>query len=529
MLEEHSAITQVSSLSKVSSAPSAPSDYDTICAALMQTERGRWFLHEYARRNRGADTELLLAAIQRIEAVVCTERDKQAQHEFRSDLLEMANAITRTRAEVAEIKSATPPAPAARSPLPQPRDIFAAAERIRDVTWAMRGHGFDPSTCDQLEALAASILSASALRDPTDHRVSKLSEVLQYLEQRIGTLLQDGGAPPASPDIEPPPEPDITAPSSVEVAVPVSGSASTLVEHAEKAGSGEEPASTIELQEEAADPPLALPEAEPPPASHADTPIAAEDTAAATASTSLEDNTEAGLAAVPVASETLVEFEIEGKAAAEVSAEVELLCDAELEAAHAPEIEEPAPLSPGHTSEDSCALSDTTGAEKLGQDGAQDEAGPSIASLDGPPGIEIMEVAQGEAADLIGTVPIAVHATPLPELGQASATQIEEHPVAAVAHAPQQTAQTLLPAIEMDFAAVAPRERASAAAPRPVFQTVLARPSADAFYPKQAPETRMAAVSTSASAPSPPANTPSEDPLAALKAMSEDELIALFS
>ena len=204
---------QLSAISKIPPPPAAPSDYDSICAALMDTERGRWFLQEYTRRNRGADTKLLLTAIERIEAVVCAERSKQAQQGFRSDLLEMASAITRTRAEVAEIRSDAAARPESAqpdgqaSPVPRPRDVFAAAERIRDVTWAMRGHGFDPSTCDQLEELAAAILSASALRDPTDHRASKLSEVLQYLERRIDSLLESCADAEASA-AESEPEPD---------------------------------------------------------------------------------------------------------------------------------------------------------------------------------------------------------------------------------------------------------------------------------------------------------------------------------
>jgi hypothetical protein len=203
-------------VSKIPPPPAVERDYDSICAALMQTERGRWFLQEYARRNRSADTQVLLAAIERIEAVVCADRNRQVQGGMRSDLLEMAKAITRTRAEVAEIRADAghPDAghPAAAGPdreasprprRPHPGDVFAAAERIREVTWAMRGHGFDPSTCDQLEELAASILSASSLRDPTDHRASKLSDVLQYLEHRIDALLessQDGDQPVSEPD-----------------------------------------------------------------------------------------------------------------------------------------------------------------------------------------------------------------------------------------------------------------------------------------------------------------------------------------
>jgi hypothetical protein len=181
----------------------AVGDYDVIFSALMQTERGRWFLQEYARRNRSADTNLLLAAIARIESAVCTERGQQLQPDLRADLVEMAQAITQTRAEVAEIKAE---AAGASEPLPHapppPGDVFAAAERIRDVTWAMRGHGFDPATCGQLEELAATILSASALRDPTDRRAHKLGEVLQYLEHRIAKLIDSCAVDPAAPSGE---------------------------------------------------------------------------------------------------------------------------------------------------------------------------------------------------------------------------------------------------------------------------------------------------------------------------------------
>src|SRR3977135_222865 len=140
MPEESSAVSKISP---------APGDYDSICAALMQTERGRWFLQEYARRNRSTDTKVLLDSIARIEAVVCAERHKQVHQDFRSELLEMSEAITRTREEVADIRSdaaaphesALPDGQAAPLPRsPPPSGVFAAAGRIRDVTWAMRGH-----------------------------------------------------------------------------------------------------------------------------------------------------------------------------------------------------------------------------------------------------------------------------------------------------------------------------------------------------------------------------------------------------
>ncbi|GLK75830.1 hypothetical protein GCM10008171_10840 [Methylopila jiangsuensis] len=42
-------------------------DYEAIASAVMETERGRWFLAEFARRNRVADTAEVLEALTRLE------------------------------------------------------------------------------------------------------------------------------------------------------------------------------------------------------------------------------------------------------------------------------------------------------------------------------------------------------------------------------------------------------------------------------------------------------------------------------
>ena len=45
-------------------------DYEAIEAAVTETVRGRWFLAEFARRNKQAETRLLLDAMARLEATV---------------------------------------------------------------------------------------------------------------------------------------------------------------------------------------------------------------------------------------------------------------------------------------------------------------------------------------------------------------------------------------------------------------------------------------------------------------------------
>jgi hypothetical protein len=65
----------------------------------------------------------------------------------------------------------------------------------------MRERGLDPATCEEVEALASSILAASSLQDPADDRVQKLTAVLAYLERRIAGMLEPGAQADA-PDRE---------------------------------------------------------------------------------------------------------------------------------------------------------------------------------------------------------------------------------------------------------------------------------------------------------------------------------------
>ena len=150
----------------------------------------------------------------------------------------MAKAIAETRAEVAE---SDPHAGQAAGNAPSASGVFAATKRIQAVAWIMRGRGLDPSTCDQIDALARSIHSASWLRDPTDRRVRKLGAVLRYLERRINAMLdscpqsaqatraETASAPPVDFLLEPLPPPATIssatqpepAPSSTAEAQPI--------------------------------------------------------------------------------------------------------------------------------------------------------------------------------------------------------------------------------------------------------------------------------------------------------------------
>ncbi|XIA64028.1 hypothetical protein ACFIOY_34550 [Bradyrhizobium sp. TZ2] len=65
-------------LSPISARAAMPSedDYAAISEAFMETSRGRWFLTEYAKRNRNADTRMVLDAVARINKASPPRRKK---------------------------------------------------------------------------------------------------------------------------------------------------------------------------------------------------------------------------------------------------------------------------------------------------------------------------------------------------------------------------------------------------------------------------------------------------------------------
>ena len=72
-------------------------DFDAIESAVMETARGRWFLKEYARRNRNADTQVVLEALERLKAL---PQDAGTIEPFRACLEQMAASIRQTKEEV---------------------------------------------------------------------------------------------------------------------------------------------------------------------------------------------------------------------------------------------------------------------------------------------------------------------------------------------------------------------------------------------------------------------------------------------
>jgi len=200
-------------------------DYDTIEAAVMETARGRWFLSQYAQRNRASDTRAVLDAIGKLESIVQVTRSGP-QEQVRYELMDMSAAIERTKRDIAQLTSEA-------SAIAQfasvgedlenvvsagqqaTQQIIIAAEKVQEVAWTLRDQGADASECDVLDQKTMDIYLACSVQDVSNQGIAKVIQTLRHLDGRINAMMDLLNQPTivgASP-----PEPSAPAPAETSL------------------------------------------------------------------------------------------------------------------------------------------------------------------------------------------------------------------------------------------------------------------------------------------------------------------------
>ncbi|MDJ1158502.1 hypothetical protein QNA08_09670 [Chelatococcus sp. SYSU_G07232] len=187
---------------------SADAEYDAIEAAVLETARGRWFLAEYARRNRNADTRMLLDAIARLQDVALGAQAVPAGERLRADLRDMAREIARARDEiVALLPRATVAEPSRRARVLDDvvgaaqratAEILEATEAIQEAAWTLREGGADETLCDVLDRRATAIYAAADVQDAAGRHIRSMVQLLQQIETRLAVMTGLIGAGPAT-------------------------------------------------------------------------------------------------------------------------------------------------------------------------------------------------------------------------------------------------------------------------------------------------------------------------------------------
>jgi hypothetical protein len=145
-------------------------DYETVYAAVMATERGRRFLADYAERNRNADTNMLVGAIERVEAAIRGEPSAQSS----TGLKEIAAAIERIDAVLAAVKAS---------------NIHSAVEQIQDIAFVLHERPVEQSLCDALDGAIREISDALSSPDGAAETLRKTAELLHALAGRVNAMV----------------------------------------------------------------------------------------------------------------------------------------------------------------------------------------------------------------------------------------------------------------------------------------------------------------------------------------------------
>ncbi|ABD06333.1 conserved hypothetical protein [Rhodopseudomonas palustris HaA2] len=191
-------------LSPISARPAMPNDadYDAIREAFMETSRGRWFLSEYAKRNRNADTRMVLDAVARIEQNLAAQKQAGGPS-FGESLVAIRAIVGEARAGVARAIAGL-----------ENEAVLAAARDgariIREVSWTLRECGADIRICNLIDTQVTAIDAGHRLVEDID--TAAVTAAFDGLLDRLHDLA--GVAREARDDARPADRDEMVAPSA---------------------------------------------------------------------------------------------------------------------------------------------------------------------------------------------------------------------------------------------------------------------------------------------------------------------------
>lgn len=288
--DEFAMADDVFALSPISARAALPSeaDYEAIRDAFMETSRGRWFLGEYTKRNRNADTSMVLDAVARIEHALSAQREQQ-QEQQQLDQRALPEALAAIRSAVEEAALASAAAIDGLALDQNLAPLRKGTRIIKEISWRWREIGADSRICDLIDAQILAIEAACEQLTSADPKAA-LAAAFEIIQARLNAFeLGDAAAAPADAGTNP----EAAAPEAVADTQPA-------------AESPTEAAKTEAVAPNAAEPELA-------PVSHVSPPPSPAEMAVATTTATKPASDPAGVvaqSAAPAAKQALPALEI---------------------------------------------------------------------------------------------------------------------------------------------------------------------------------------------------------------------------
>lgn len=172
-------------------------DYRAIEEAVMETARGRWFLAEYAKRNRVSDTTRVVEAIDSLKSYISTEHDPADMLQLRLDIVDMAQTIEQIKSEIANTDDDGATMSDAQLELNVVLDeteeatstILSSAEKIQEIVWELKEADKENSEFDKIDELVTEVYTACSFQDLTGQRLRKVVHLLAVLEQGLNNMV----------------------------------------------------------------------------------------------------------------------------------------------------------------------------------------------------------------------------------------------------------------------------------------------------------------------------------------------------
>jgi hypothetical protein len=174
-------------LSPISARAAQPSDgdYDAIRDAFMETSRGRWFLGEYAKRNRNADTRMVLDAVARIEEALAAQRQPPPADDKLPEALEAIRSAVDQAADVASTALADLALEDNLAP------VRKGARIIKEISWRWREIGADSRICDLIDSQVGAIEASCGQISEIDPRPD-VSAAFDLIRDKIDGFGESG-------------------------------------------------------------------------------------------------------------------------------------------------------------------------------------------------------------------------------------------------------------------------------------------------------------------------------------------------
>jgi hypothetical protein len=183
--------------------------YETIERAVMETARGRWFLAEFALRNRQSETVTLLNSISRLERVIGRNGLLEGTAEWRTQVLRLSNDLELLLAAMmgdvehpakAQEKLQNAIAESQKSCV----DMAVLADSARDLMVAVTAQDAENIDLSGLDLKLSELVRLSAEHMASMRRFEALSEIVRHVRGRLAEILQSSALPIVSDSERPP-------------------------------------------------------------------------------------------------------------------------------------------------------------------------------------------------------------------------------------------------------------------------------------------------------------------------------------